>query len=313
MAFCNDAPRLPVIDLSLFDLGDPWREQLAAQIDAASSDFGFFCLVGHGIDPGVVEPLLAAGRRFFAAEDAVKRRAQMGHHGRATQRDLELVEELAARSADPKHVYFEAQLTAESDAARSAPPAPAASFLPDVPGFREPVLDYMRSLTGLSHKLMAMVARGLRLPDSYFVDRYTGSPATSFRFLNYPRVAHAGAARDPVSSSADPGLLTLLKQDASGGLELKYRERWIDVPAVPNSFICKVGRALAHLTNGRYLAAAQHFRNSAETDRLSMSFCFEPTLNSTLEPIAAVAMTVTALSGEIAADALLDSAGRWIA
>jgi len=310
MAFCSDSPRLPVIDLSLFDLGDPWREQVAAQIDAASGDFGFFCLVGHGVDFGVIEPLLAAGRRFFATEDAVRRRAQLGYHTRATQRDFVIVEELAARSLDPKHVYFEAQLTAESGAAGPAMSGPGATFLPDVPGIREPVLDYMRSLTGLSHKLMAMVARGLRLPDSYFVDRYTGSPTTSFRFLNYPRVT---TAKDPASSSADPGLLTLLKQDASGGLELKYRERWIDVPAMPNSFICNVGCALAHLTNGRYHATAQRFRNSAQTDRLSMSFCFEPTLNARLEPIAAAARAVSAPPSAIASDALLDSAGRKIA
>jgi isopenicillin N synthase-like dioxygenase len=313
MAFCSDSPRLPVIDLSLFDLGDPWREQVAAQIDAASSDFGCFCLVGHGIDLAVIEPLLAAGRRFFAEEDAVKRRVQIGRHARATQGDFVLVEELAARSSDPKHVYFEAQLTAQSDAAAPSMSGAGLTFLPDVPGFREPVLDYMRSLTGLSHKLMAMVARGLRLQDSYFVDRYTGSPATSFRFLNYPRVADARTAKDPASSSADPGLLTLLKQDTSGGLELKYRERWIDVPAMPNTFICNVGRALAHLTNGRYLAAAQRFRNSAQTDRLSMSFCFAPTLNATFEPIAAAARAVSAPPSEIASDALPESAGLKIA
>ena len=41
-----EPPRLPVIDLSLFDLGDPWRSQVAAQIDAATD------LVQNAIDPG---------------------------------------------------------------------------------------------------------------------------------------------------------------------------------------------------------------------------------------------------------------------
>jgi isopenicillin N synthase-like dioxygenase len=148
------------------------------------------------------------------------------------------------------------------------------------------VLDYMRSLTGLSHKLMSMLARGLRLEDSYFVDRYTGSPATSFRILNYPQVATAAATAAPViEARKPPGLLTILTHDASGGLDLSYREGWVDVPAIPNSFICTLGDGLSRLTNGRYLPAAHRVSNSVETHRLSMAFGFEPALNVTLEPI----------------------------
>jgi isopenicillin N synthase-like dioxygenase len=80
-----------------------------------------------------------------------------------------------------------------------------------------------------------------------------------------------------------------LKQDSSGGLELNYRQRWVELPAMPNSFICNVGQALARVTNGRYVAAAHRVRNSTDTHRLSMSFGFEPALNATLEPIAGVA------------------------
>ena len=49
MVSCIELPRLPVIDLSLFDVGYPWRDQVAAQIDAARGEFGFFFLVGQGI------------------------------------------------------------------------------------------------------------------------------------------------------------------------------------------------------------------------------------------------------------------------
>jgi polar amino acid transport system ATP-binding protein len=300
---------LPVIDLSLFDLGDPWRSQVAAEVDAASSEFGCFIVVGHGIDVGVVEPLMAAGRRFFATEDAVKRRVQVESHARARQDDFSPVEELAARSADLRDLFFEAQLTLGNDPAKPATAASRLSFLPDVPGLREPVLDYMRSLSGLSHKLMAMLARGLRLADSYFVDRYTGSPATSFRILHYPQVANERAAVEPSTAGyVQPGLLTLWKQDAGGGLELNYRQRWVALPAVPNSFICNLGQALARLTNGRYVSAAHRMRNSTQTHRLSMAFCFEPTLKAALEPIAGVGPEVARPQG--AAEAANALSGR---
>jgi isopenicillin N synthase-like dioxygenase len=281
MVSSRDPPRLPVIDLSLFELGDPWRDQVAAQIDAASSEFGFFCLVGHGIESGVIDSLLAAGRRFFSAEDAVKRRLQRGQRA--------CVEQLAARSADLEHLYFEAQLSGNCESVAAGAPEPGQAFLPEVPGLHEPVLDYLRSLTGLSHKLMAMLARGLRLPDSYFVDRYTGNAGTSFRILNYPQLADAKhAPSQGTDYRADPGLLTILKLDARGGLELPYRGRWIEAFPLHNSFVCKVGEALKYLANGRYAAAAHRLQSSAEAARLSMSFCFEPASNAKLEPIAAV-------------------------
>ena len=99
---------LPVIDLSLFDLGDPWRDQVAAQIDSASSQFGFFYVVGHGIDTAVVDPLMEASGRFFAAAEAVR-----------------------------------TQLAPDGAPATSAIAMRGQILLPEVPGFREPVLDYM--------------------------------------------------------------------------------------------------------------------------------------------------------------------------
>jgi polar amino acid transport system ATP-binding protein len=284
-----DPPVIPVIDLSLFDLGDPWRSQVAAQIDSASTQFGCFCIVGHGIDVGFVEPVLAAGRRFFATEDALERRAQVAHYAGAGEEAFAPIEELAMRTSELKSFFFEAQLTMGNAPVTSATPGYRQSFLPDVPGLRDPVLDYMRSLTGLSHKLMTMVARGLRLEDSYFVDRYTGSPTTSFKVLHYPQVTNEAAATDTVSRGhQDPGLLTLLKQDAGGGLELNYHGQWLEPPAVPNSFICNLGQALARLTNGRYMSSAHRVRNSTTADRLAMVFSFDPTLKATLEPIAGI-------------------------
>jgi len=246
---------LPVIDLSLFDLGDPWRDQVAAQIDAASSQFGFFYVVGHGIDTAVVDPLLEASARFFAAAEAVRM-----------------------------------QLAPDGAPATSAIAMRGQILLPEVPGFREPVLDYMGSLTGLGHKLMAMIARGLLLEDSYFVDRCTGSPATAFRIDDYPPVAVARAVTETWCGAAhmERGLLTILKQDGMGGLGFKYQDCWLDVPDISNSFVCSVGDTLTRLTNGRYMSAARRISNSTKSHRLSMQFSFDPSQGAVVEPIAAI-------------------------
>jgi hypothetical protein len=50
MSPLDDASHPPVIDLSLFEAGDPWRDHLAAQIDWTAAEFGAFGVVGHGVD-----------------------------------------------------------------------------------------------------------------------------------------------------------------------------------------------------------------------------------------------------------------------
>lgn len=253
MVSTADPPRLPTIDLSLFDLGDPWRDQVAAQIDAAGSEFGCFCLVGHGIDAGVVAPVIAAERSIFAGG--------------------------ACAPADSE--------------------------------FREPVLEHLRSLAGLSHKLMAMIARGLQLPDSFFVDRYTGSPALAFQLVRHaPRsesyAAHGGFGDDRV----DARFLTILQPDTDSSWEFNYRGAWIAAPAMPGSLICSVGDGLARLTGGRYVPCTQRVRNTSAAPGLSLSFAFAPAGNAVLEPIATRPATA-----EVAARADLpaDAAHRRIA
>jgi polar amino acid transport system ATP-binding protein len=268
-----EPPRLPVIDLSLFDLGDPWRDQVAAQVDSASSQFGFFYLVGHGIDTAVIDALMEASRRFSAIEKTMP-----------------------------------AQVAPTREPATAATSMLGQIQLREVPGFREQVIDYTRALTGLAHQLMSMIARGLLLEDSYFVDRLTGNPSTALRIFRHPQVGELQAAVENCAGAAvtDQGLLTIMRQDRMGGLELKFQDRWIEAPDIPNSLVCTVGETLARLTNRRYQAAAHRIRNSAQGYRLSMPFCFGVSEDAVTEPIVAVR----------AADArgaqLNDDTGSWL-
>lgn len=244
MASFTDAPRLPVIDLSLFDAGDPWRDHLAAQIDWAGSTFGFFYVVGHGIDAALVDALMGASRRYFARGE---------HVSRSGQREVRA---------------------------------------PDLPHVSEVIAEYTSALTGLGHKLMASIGRGLTLGDSYFVDRYTGKPDVKLRILNYPpapRSPGTATAQWGVAPHTDDGFLTIVRQDDVGGLQLRHAGRWLDVPYVPDSFVVAIGNDLEHLTNGRYFSALHQVRNDSARARLSLPFFFEPAFGAVLAPIQGVA------------------------
>jgi isopenicillin N synthase-like dioxygenase len=228
-----DPPRLPTIDLSLFDIGDPWRDHVAAQVDWAASTFGLFQILGHGVDPALIDTLLELGGKYIALEE------------RANDRD--------------------------------------AGRLADLPGFQDTVTEYTTTMTGLGHKLMTAMARGLRLDDSFFVDRYSGNPVTGLRIRDYP-AAGVAAAGVPV----DRGFLTIVKLGESEGQQVFFDNQWVDVPALPSALLCYVGPVLERLTQGHYVSAAHRLSLGDGRGRPSLSFAFEPGPDAVLSPVAGV-------------------------
>lgn len=280
----------PIIDFSLFELGQPWRDHLAAQIDWAASEFGFFYVVGHGLDSSLAPALLQSSRSFFELSAAEKLRLHMSRGGRAWRGYFPVGAELTSGRADHKEgLYFGEELSEDDERVRAALPLHGRNLFPELPGFTDAVLEYMRALTGLGHQLMICIARGLHLPESYFYDRYTGNPTILFRIFNYPPLdSGAPAGTLGVGEHTDYGLLTVLFQDDVGGLQVRYGSEWLEVPPVPGSFVVNVGDMLERLTSGRYVSALHRVRNTARKPRISMPFFFDPSFDAILEPIAGV-------------------------
>ena len=274
------ALQLPVIDIA--------AARAAERIDRAGCDLGFFYVTGHGIAPETIESLLRLSRAFFELPSGTKHAVHMSRGGRAWRGYFPVGGELTSGRPDLKEgLYFGEELTEDDARVRAGLPLHGRNLFPNVPGFRESVLDYMSALTGLGHTLMSLVARGLGLGDEYFHDRYTARPTILFRIFNYPASQPDPDARG-VGEHTDYGLLTMLYQDEVGGLQVKRGSEWLDVPYVPNSFVVNVGDMLERLTSGRYVSALHRVINSSGRARISMPFFFDPAFDAVLQPIANV-------------------------
>lgn len=278
-------PRLPVVDLSVLQEGPRGRAELAAQLDAACKRFGFFYLVGHGVAEKDVELLMSAARQFFATPLEDKLNIHMSKGGRAWRGYFPVGDELTSGRPDGKEgIYFGTELD-ESDArVRAGMPLHGRNLFPATPGLREPVLTYIDALTQLGQRLMSLLAIGLGLEEEFFRTHYTRDPTILFRIFNYPRRADADNGWG-VGEHTDYGFITLLKQDDVGGLQVRHRDQWLEVPDVPDSFVCNVGDMLERLTQGRYVSALHRVRSSRERDRLSMALFFDPGFDAVLTPI----------------------------
>ena len=282
---------IPSIDLSMLSQGASATDRLAAELDRACAEFGFFYLVGHGIEAALVASLMQLSREFFARSAEEKLRIHMSKGGRAWRGYFPVGQELTSGIPDRKEgIYFGSELSEEDPRVRNGLPLHGRNQFPELPGFGSAVLSYISALTELGHRLLAVLGRGLGCGANFFAEHYTGDPTILFRIFNYPGFDDAGThpvqqGSWSVGEHTDYGLLTLLAQDSIGGLQVRNGERWIDVPEVPGSLVCNVGDMLERLTRGRYLSALHRVRNSTERNRLSMALFFDPGFDAEMMPI----------------------------
>jgi isopenicillin N synthase-like dioxygenase len=282
--------------------GDPSR--VAAKIGRACRTAGFFYVVDHGVDGTLQRRLEDASRRFFAQDVETKMAIRMERGGRAWRGYFPPGGELTSGRPDLKEgIYFGAELPDTHPLVQAGMPLHGPNLFPDTPpALREAVLEYMDALTRVGHALMEGVALSLGVEASYFADRYTADPFTLFRIFNYPAdPAAAGDARWGVGEHTDYGLLTILKQDDTGGLQVKSEGRWIAAPPLPGSFLCNIGDMLERMTGGEYRSTPHRVRNTTSRDRLSFPFFFDPNFRAEIRPIA--------MTG--AASPAADRAERW--
>lgn len=282
----SSASQIPVIDLQPLIANTQARYAVAAQIRQACCDCGFFYITGHGIDEVLQHRLEELSRQFFAQDLEAKLKIRMSQGGRAWRGYFPVGDELTSGKPDLKEgIYLGAELEDDHPLVQAKVPLHGRNLFPDYPPqFRETILDYMTVMTQLGHQIMSEIALSLGLEASYFFDRYTWEPLVLFRIFNYPTVPYT-SEQWGVGEHTDYGLLTILKQDNSGGLQVKSKSGWIDAPPIPNSFICNIGDMLDRLTGGFYRSTPHRVRNLANHDRLSFPFFFDPNFAAEAKPI----------------------------
>jgi isopenicillin N synthase-like dioxygenase len=284
----HDFSHVPVIDVGPLVRDAAERDAVAEQIGAACRECGFFYVVGHGVDELLCQRLERLSREFFAQSESQKMQIEMPLGGRAWRGYFPVGNELTSGKPDQKEgIYFGTELPGDHPAVLARRPLHGRNLFPDVPGFKETVLQYIHSLTQLGHALMRGIALGLGLRSTYFEERYTGEPLILFRIFNYPYVKPVESAGTlwGVGEHTDYGLLTILRQDDTGGLQVKSRSRWIDAPPIPESFICNIGDMLDRLTRGIYRSTPHRVVNTSGRDRLSFPFFFDPNFDAQILPI----------------------------
>lgn len=282
---------IPVIDIAPLVHGDD-PGAVAESIGRACQIDGFFYIRGHGVPEELQQRLVALSEQFFEQDLATKQKIRMQLGGRAWRGYFPVGAELTSGKPDQKEgLYFGAELSEDHPKVRAGVPLHGRNLFPELPGLKETVLEYMNAMTQLGHLLMVGIARSLQILPDYFRQEFTEEPITLFRIFHYPTPQQPDAGWG-VGEHTDYGILTILKQDDIGGLQVKSRGEWIEAPPIPGTFVCNIGDMLDRMTGGLYRSTPHRVKTPrlenealARRGRYSFPFFFDPNWDTEVKPI----------------------------
>ncbi|KAJ4804423.1 2-oxoglutarate (2OG) and Fe(II)-dependent oxygenase superfamily protein [Rhynchospora pubera] len=278
----SDADDIPLIDLSPLSSDSDVTsapETLLAQVEAACRDWGFFQVINHGVSPELLRKAEATQREFFALPDEEKRKVRQDEQNALGYYEAEHTKNVR----DWKEVF---DIIAHEQDEIDVVGLVLKNKWPQVPlGFRETFEEYAKSVEKLAFRLLELIALSLNLPPkklNIFFEK-----ANSLLRLNYYRPCPNPDLVLGVGRHRDPGALTVLYQDSTGGLDVKRQSdgEWIQVKPISNAFIINVGDTFQVWSNDKYTSAEHRVSVNSEKDRISIPFFLQPASCTNVRPL----------------------------
>jgi isopenicillin N synthase-like dioxygenase len=281
---------IPILDLAPYLAGAPGADvRLAAELRGACEEIGFYFITGHGVPQSLIDAAFAEAARFHAQTLADKMALLINDHmigylplGYSTFRSSEI-------NRNTRHDLNEAlfirreRVPDDPDVLSGKRWRGLNQWPAGLPGFRETMLRYFRTMEALALKLLPIYALALDLPREFFVPLFEGAHI-NLRLSHYPAGAEAEDNQFGIAPHADAGFMTLLPQSAVPGLEIRTRAGdWLAAPSLGGSYLVNTGDTLNRWTNGRFLSTPHRASNQSGHERYAMPFFYDPNTDTMIE------------------------------
>lgn len=269
-----DVDAIPIIDLDGLD-----SAALGHAMLAAAEDVGFFYIRNHGIPAGLIADVLRVAAAFFAEPMDRKQAVAVvaGHRGFIRMGEAKMT---GSARPDLKESFVWGLDQPGDD---GIPPNRWPSFMPEM----RPVLTaFFDAGNAVGWRMLRAFAAALDTPPDRFV-RSIDRPISRGSVIYYPPQApEMGEEQFGVSPHTDYGCLTLLHQDATGGLQVQGRDgAWLMAHPIPGTFVVNVGDLLARWTNDRFRSTPHRVVNRSGRTRLSTAIFVDPNRDTLIDPV----------------------------
>jgi len=271
----TDPAAIPVVDLTpLRDRSAPL--DVARLLHAASCNLGFIYVKGHGIPQTVITAAREQAYDFFRAPDPEKAAVVVSAQHRGWLGPGAAKMGTGAKT-DLKESFIWGYQRDDGSTPQDHPLRGPNQWPARVPKLEEAALAYSNSAHEVAMHLMRGFALGLGLPEMFFLQTCT-QPMSRASFVYYPaQPEDAGEEQFGVGPHTDFGVLTVLCQDETGGLQVQNAiGEWIHAPPIEGSLVVNVGDLLSRWTAGAFKSTPHRVVNASGRERLSLVLAFDP-------------------------------------
>lgn len=290
-----------MIDLGHWSSGSPARRaSIAASVDVACRESGFFQIIGHGVHEALIEAVLTEVDAFFHLP--LEEKLRIGPASHAINRGfLPLGSEALSYSvgvdtpADLRECFVMGPDEVPADEVHRLDRYNV--FTPNLwperpPGLRSAMTAYFAAVATPAHTIADVYAMALGLPTDFF-HRHLDHSTETLRVNYYERLSPARAIEDGqqrLGAHTDYGITTILHADRVPGLQLlDGDDSWHDVLPEPGAFIVNLGDLLAQWTNDRWrstvhrVVPTRDHEATGSTRRRSLAFFLDGNYDSVVE------------------------------
>ncbi len=278
---------VPQIDISgLYSADCADKARVAAEIGAACRGVGFFYAVNHHVPLAAIEAARGKAAEFFGLPMAEKQRVKCDRNNRGYREMGDTVHKSGKLFArDSYDLGF--PVAADDPEVLAGTPLYAPNQWPELPGFEAALSAYYAGCLEVGLKILEGFALTLGQDEAFFT-RHFQKPVADMvinHYFGHAEAVSVGGSETASGAHTDHGIVTILWQDDSGGLEVMGADgEWLAAPPVPGSFVVNVGELMKRWTNGRFKATVHRVIHRKDTARFSMPLFCNPDFRTVVDP-----------------------------
>jgi isopenicillin N synthase-like dioxygenase len=256
-----------------------------ALLDAAER-VGFFYVRNHVVPQPLIERVYALSHRFFAlpAEARQSVRINSLHRGFLAIGEARMYEQ-AHVDLKESFIWGPELGPDDPDVAAGKPLMGPNQWPAALPELAPALTAYSAAVMECGRGLLRGFAVSLGLDPDFFRERFSKPLARCSLIYYPPQPRESGSEQFGVAPHTDYGGLTLLSQDATGGLQVRTRAgEWVTAPPIAGTFVVNIGDLMARWTNDRFVSTPHRVVNSSGRARYSMGVFFDPNFDAVIDP-----------------------------